>query len=101
VKFKLKLWLKKVTMIHHHPQELNHQALNKLKIKFKFMVTIKFISLIKGENKDGKLKKMLHKLKMIMMDPFNLKHKYLIQEFIKAFNEIIPLTIFLEVFKER
>jgi hypothetical protein len=86
-------------MIHHHPQELNHQALNNLKIKVKFMVTIKFMALIKGENKVGKLKKMLHKLKMMMMDPFNLNHKCLIQEFIKAFNGIIPLTISLEVFK--
>jgi hypothetical protein len=63
------------------------------------MVTIKFTALIKGENKVGKLKKMLHKLKMMMMDPFNLTHKCLIQEFIKAFNRIILLTISLELFK--
>jgi hypothetical protein len=43
-------------MIHHHPQELNHQALNNLKIKVKFMVTIKLMALIKGENKVEKLK---------------------------------------------
>jgi hypothetical protein len=43
---------------------------------------------------------MLHKLKMMMLDPFNLNHKCLIQEFIKAFNKIILLTISLEVFKE-
>jgi hypothetical protein len=59
-------------MIHNHPQELNHQALNNLKIKVKFMVTIK------GENEVEKLKNMLHKLKMKMMDPFNLNHKCLI-----------------------
>ncbi|XP_025821286.1 uncharacterized protein LOC112897241 [Panicum hallii] len=84
-------------MIRHHPQELKHQALNNLKIKVKFMVTIKFLALIKGENKVEKLKKLLHKFKMMMMDPFNLNHKCLIQEFIKAFNRIIPLIIFLEV----
>jgi hypothetical protein len=56
--------------------------------------------LIKRENQVEKLKKMLHKLKMTMMDPFNLNHKCRIQEFIKVFNEIIPLTIFLEVFKD-
>jgi hypothetical protein len=101
MKFKLKLQFKKETMIHHHPQELNDQTLNNLNIKVKFMVTIKFMALIKGENKVGKLKKMLHKLKMMMMmDPFNLNHKCLIQEFIKTFNGIIPLTISLEVFKE-
>jgi hypothetical protein len=38
-------------MIHHHPQELNLQALNNLKIKVKFMVMIKFMALIEGENK--------------------------------------------------
>jgi hypothetical protein len=43
MKFKLKLQLKKETMLHHHPQELNLQALNNLKIKVKFMVTIKFM----------------------------------------------------------
>jgi hypothetical protein len=87
-------------MIHHHPQGLNLQALNNLKIKVKFMVTIKFMAFIKGENKVDKLKKMLHKSKMLMMDPFNLYHKCRIQEFIKVFNEIILLTIFLEVFKD-
>jgi hypothetical protein len=53
-----------------------------------------------GENKVEKLKKMLHKLKIMCMDLFNLNHKFLIQEFIKAFNGIILLTISLEVFKE-
>jgi hypothetical protein len=100
VKFKLKLRLKKETMIHHHPQGLNLQALNNLKIKVKFIVMIKFMALIKGENKMEKLKKMLHKLKIMMMDPFNLNHKCHIQESIKVFNEIILWTIFLEVFKE-
>jgi hypothetical protein len=47
-----------------------------------------------------KLKKFLHKLKMMMMDQFNLNHKCLIPEFIKVFNRIILLTIFLEVLKE-
>jgi hypothetical protein len=57
MKFKLKPQLKKETMIHHHPQALNHQTLNNLKIKVKFIVTIKFMVMIKGENKVGKLKK--------------------------------------------
>jgi hypothetical protein len=35
---------------------LNHQALKNLKIKVKFMVTIKSMALIKGENKVEKLK---------------------------------------------
>jgi hypothetical protein len=65
---KLKLRLEKETMTHHHPQELNHQDFNNLKIKVKFMVTIKFMALIKGENKVGKLKEMLHNLRMMMMD---------------------------------
>jgi hypothetical protein len=56
VKFKIKVRLEKETMILHHPQELNHQALNNLKIKVKFMETIKFMALIKGENKAEKLK---------------------------------------------
>jgi hypothetical protein len=56
VKFKLKLWLEKETMIHDHRQELNHQALNNIKVKVKFMVTIKFMALIKRENKVEKLK---------------------------------------------
>jgi hypothetical protein len=51
------------------------------------------MAMIKGENKVGKLKKMLHKLKMMMVYPFNL-NKCLIQEFIKAFNKIILLIIY-------
>jgi hypothetical protein len=54
----------------------------------------------KGGEQGREAKKMLHKLKMMMMDPFNLNHKCLIQEFIKVFNGIILLTIFFEVFKE-
>jgi hypothetical protein len=53
-----------------------------------------------GGEQGGEAQEMLHKLKMMMMDLFNLNHKCRIQEFIKVFNEIIPLTIFLEVFKD-
>jgi hypothetical protein len=56
-------------------------------------------ALIKGENKVVKLKEKLHKLKM-MMDLFNVNLKYHTQEYIKWFNEIIPLTTYLGVFKE-
>jgi hypothetical protein len=50
------------------------------------MVTIMDGALIKGENKVVKLKKKLHKLKMMMMDPFNIKLKHYTQEYIKWFN---------------
>ncbi|XP_014660849.1 uncharacterized protein LOC106804390 [Setaria italica] len=84
-------------MVHHHQQELNRQALNKAKIKVKFMVMTKLMALIKGENKVVKLKKMIHKLKMMMMDLFNNNHKCFFLEFIKAFNGIILPTTSLEV----
>jgi hypothetical protein len=63
------------------------------------MVTTKFMPLIKAENKVEKLNLNL-KLKMMMMDQFNLNLKCLIQEFIKVFNEITPLTTFLGLFEE-
>jgi hypothetical protein len=47
-----------------------------------------------------KLKKKLHKLKMMMLDPFNVNLKHQTQEYIKWFNRIIPLTTYLGVFKE-
>jgi hypothetical protein len=47
-----------------------------------------------------KLKEILHKLKMMMMDPFNVNLKHHTQGYIKWFNEIIPLTTYLGVFKE-
>jgi hypothetical protein len=43
---------------------------------------------------------MHRKLKMMMLDQVNPNHKCLIQEFIKVFNEIIPLTTFFGVFEE-
>jgi hypothetical protein len=63
---------------HHHPQEWNHQVLKFIEKKAKFKVTIMDGALIKGENQVVKLKKKLHKLKMMMMDPFNvnLKHQH-------------------------
>ena len=67
----------------------------------KVMVMIMTMAaMINGENKVVRLKLMLHKLKMMMMDPFNINLKCLIQEYIKWFNEIIPLTIYLEASKE-
>jgi hypothetical protein len=42
-----------------------------------------------------KLKEKLHKLKMMMMDPFNVNLKHHTQEYIKWFNGIIPLTTYL------
>jgi hypothetical protein len=64
------------------------------------MVTIMDGALIKGENKVVKLKKKLHKLKMMMMDPFNVNLKDHTQEYIKWFNGIIPSTTYLGEFKE-
>jgi hypothetical protein len=69
-------------------------------MKVKFMVTIMDEALIKGENKVVKLKKMLHKLKMMMMDQFNVNLKHHTQEYIKWLNRIIPLTTYLGAFKE-
>jgi hypothetical protein len=58
-------------------------------------------ALIKGENYVMKLKEIHHKLKMMMMmDPSNVNLKNHTQWYIKWFNEIIPLTTFLGVFKE-
>jgi hypothetical protein len=68
-------------------------------------------ALIKEENKVVKLKKKLHKLKMMMMDPFNVNLKHHTQEYIKwsfyslkhhtqEFNGIIPSTTYLGVSKE-
>jgi hypothetical protein len=68
------------------------QVLKFIKKKVKFMVTIMDGALIKGENKVVKLNKKLNKLKMMMMDPFNLNLKHHTQEYIKWFNGIIPLT---------
>jgi hypothetical protein len=67
------------------------------------MVMIMDRALIKGggrENKVVKLKKRLHKLKMVMMDPFNVNLKHHTQEYIKWFNGIIPSTTYLGVSKE-
>jgi hypothetical protein len=47
-----------------------------------------------------KLKAILHKVKMMMMDLFNVNLKHHTQGYIKWFNEIISLTTFLGVFKE-
>jgi transposase InsO family protein len=71
-----------------------------IKKKVKFMVTIMDGALIKRENKAVKPKKKLHKLKMMMMDPFNINLKDHTQEYIKWFNGIIPLTKYLGTFKE-
>jgi len=98
----LKPQLRKATRInHHHQQELNLQALKFLKIKVKLLVTIKIKAMIKGELKWRQLKKMQLELIMMMpVDQFNLNHKCHTQESIKALNGIIPLTIYLGVFKE-
>jgi hypothetical protein len=64
------------------------------------MVTILDGALLKGENKVVKLKKKLHKLKKMMMHSFKVNLKHRTQEYIKWFNEIIPLTTYLGVFKE-
>jgi uncharacterized protein (UPF0335 family) len=55
-----------------------------------------------GENKVVKLKKKLHKLKlkMTMMDPFNVNLKHQTQEYIKWFNGIITSTTYLRVSEE-
>jgi hypothetical protein len=71
-----------------------------IKMKVKLMVTIMDGALIKGENKVMKLKEKLHKLNMMMMDPFNVNLKHHTQEYIKWFNGVIPLTTYLGVFKE-
>jgi hypothetical protein len=42
----------------------------------------------------------LHKLMKMMVDSFNVNLKCHIQEFIKAYNGIIPLTTFLEASEE-
>jgi hypothetical protein len=48
-----------------------------------------------------KLKEIHHKMKMMMTkDPSNVNLKNHTQGYIKWFNEIIPLTTFLGVFKE-
>jgi hypothetical protein len=49
-----------------------------------------------------KLKKKLHKLKlkMTMMDPFNVNLKHQTQEYIKWFNGIITSTTYLRVSEE-
>jgi hypothetical protein len=57
-------------------------------------------ALIKGENKMMKLKTKLHKLKMMMMDLFNVNLKHHTQEYIKWFEGIIPWTTSLEASKE-
>jgi hypothetical protein len=100
VRFKFKLRLTQAIKIHHHQLEWNHQVLKFIKNKIKFMVTIMDGALIKEENKVVKLKKMLHKLKMLMMDQFNVNLKHNTQEYIKWFNRIIPSTTYLGVSKE-
>jgi hypothetical protein len=50
-------------------------------------------------NKVVKLKKKLHKLKVMMMDSFNVNLKHHTQEYIKWFNGIIPSTTYLGVSK--
>ena len=76
-------------------------ALNVLKIKVKLLVTIKIEAMIKGEHKGKQLKKKhLELIIMMMVDQFNLNHKCHTQEFIKAFNGIISLTIYLGVFEQ-
>jgi hypothetical protein len=47
-----------------------------------------------------KLKEKFHRLKMMMLDPFNVNLKHHTQEYIKWFNRIIPLTTYLGAFKE-
>jgi hypothetical protein len=54
-----------------------------------------------GENKVVKLKKKLHKFKMMMMNPFNVNLKHHTQKYIKWFNRIIASTTYLGAFKER
>ena len=62
------------------------------------MATIMIMAWIKGEHKVKKLNKKLLKLKIMMLvNPFNLDTKFLIQECIKVYNGIIPLTISLGV----
>jgi hypothetical protein len=95
VRLKYKLRLTQAIKIHHHQQEWNHQDLKLIKKKVKFMVTIMDGTLIKRENKVVKLKKKLHKLKMMMMDPFNVNLEHHTQVYIKWFNGIIPLTTYL------
>jgi hypothetical protein len=53
-----------------------------------------------GGDKVVKLKEKLHKLKMMMMDQFNVNLKHHTQEYIKCFNEIITLITYFGVFKE-
>jgi hypothetical protein len=100
MRFKYKLRLTQALKIHHHQQEWNHQVLKFIKMKVKFMVTIMDEALIKGENKVVKLKEKLHKLKMMMMDLYNVNLKHHTQEYIKWFNGIIPLTTYFGAFKE-
>ena len=98
----LKPQLRKATRINHrHQQELNHQALKSLKIKFKLLVMIKIKSMIKGEHKRKQLKKKhLELIMMMVVDQFNLSQMCHTQESIKAFNRIIPSTIYMGVFEE-
>jgi hypothetical protein len=49
----------------------------------KFMVTIMDGALINEENKVVNLNKIHHKLKMMMLDQFNINLKHHIQEYIK------------------
>jgi hypothetical protein len=65
-----------------------------------FMVMIMNGALIKGENKVVKLKKKLHKFKMMMMDRFNDNLKHHTEEYIKWFNRITPSTTSLGAIKE-
>jgi hypothetical protein len=52
------------------------------------------------ENKVVKLKKKLHKSKMMMMNPFNINLKHHTQEYIKWFNGIISSTTYLGLSNE-
>jgi hypothetical protein len=100
VRFKFKLRMTKAIKIHHHQQEWNHQVLKFIKMKVKFLVTIMDGALIKGDNKVLKLKKKHRKLKMIMMDPYNINLKHHTQDYTKWFNRINPSATFLGAFKE-
>jgi hypothetical protein len=75
-------------------------VLKLIKKKVKFMVTIMDRALIKGENKVVKLKKKLHKLKMMMMVSFNVNLKHHTQEYIQWSNGITPSSTSLGAFKE-
>jgi hypothetical protein len=53
-----------------------------------------------GGEHGGEAQEKLHKLKTMMMDPFNVNLKHHSQEYIKWFNGIIPSTTYLGAFKE-